>query len=71
MALAPEVMEALLGAVARTGSKPNADEIEQTLKQLAIATAAIVRVLPPGTRQRYEMMFAMECEREVVRKEPE
>jgi hypothetical protein len=71
MALSPDVMDALLGAIRDPRGKPNADQIEQALQQLAIAAAAICRVLPQGARHRFIEMFSMEVEREVVHLEPE
>jgi hypothetical protein len=72
VALPQGAMDALLSAIAYPdGGKPNADEIEQASQQLAIAAAAICRVLPVGSQQRFQIMFDIEMSREVVRKEPE
>jgi len=59
MALRSEIMQALLGAIGGP-SKPNHDEVEAALMQLADATAAIIRVMPSGTRERLREKFDMQ-----------
>ena len=66
MSLSRPMMDALLGAIADpSGSKPNDDEIETTLEQLAEAAAAICRAAKPhrGVREKFEMQFAVAMER--------
>ncbi|HEX4573415.1 MAG TPA: hypothetical protein VH184_23470 [Dongiaceae bacterium] len=57
------VMKALLGAISEPGGGiPSREQIERALKQLAHAAAAICRVMPNGSREKFEMFFAQQCE---------
>jgi len=64
MSLSPAMMQALLGAISRPAGKPNRDEIEASLVQLAEAAAAICRVMPAGTADHFIMQFNMALERQ-------
>jgi hypothetical protein len=58
------LMEALLGAISDPSGKPNSEQIIEALQQLAEATAAVCKAIPNrGLRERFEMAFAMECEK--------
>jgi len=57
-------MQALLGAISYSSGKPNRDEIEKALEQLAEAAAAVCRPLGAGTADRFMMQFNMALERQ-------
>jgi hypothetical protein len=62
MKLPPEIMQWLLGAVARS-PKPHKDEIDEALVQLAEAAAAIIKHRGAGAREKFEYQLAMALER--------
>ena len=63
MALSPEMKNMVLGAISDARGKPNQEEIEKALEQLAEWAAAICKVMPGGTSDKFLMQFAMAMER--------